>query len=70
MMGELAFGLVPFEVGRHLIEGLKTPRVVRDKKALDVFPVRPMGVKEAIRRAVASTTEAVAASCSNGIRHL
>jgi uncharacterized protein YbjT (DUF2867 family) len=46
-----------YEVGRHLIEGLKNPTMVRDKKALDVFPVRPMGVKEAIRRAIASTTE-------------
>ena len=46
-----------YEVGWHLIEGLKNPTVVRDKTALDVFPVRPMGVKEAIRRAVASTTE-------------
>src|SRR4051794_18508838 len=46
-----------YEVGRHLIEGLKNPTVVRDKKALEVFPVRPMGVKEAIRRAIASTTE-------------
>jgi uncharacterized protein YbjT (DUF2867 family) len=47
-----------YEVGRHLIEGLKNPTVVRDKKALDVFPVRPMGVEEAIRRAIASTTGA------------
>ena len=38
-----------FEVGRHLIEGLKNPTVVRDKKALEVFSVRPMGVKEAIQ---------------------
>jgi uncharacterized protein YbjT (DUF2867 family) len=46
-----------YEVGRHLIEGLKNPTVVRDKKALEVFPIRPMGVKEAIRRAIASTPE-------------
>ncbi len=37
-----------FEVGRHLIEGLKNPTVVRDKTALDVFPIRPMGIREAI----------------------
>jgi len=48
-----------YEVGRHLIEGLKNPTVVRDKTALEVFSVRPRGVKEAIRRAIASTTEAV-----------
>ena len=46
-----------YEVGRHLIEGLKNPTVVRDKTALEVFPVRPVGVREAIRRAIASTTE-------------
>ena len=33
-----------FEVGRHLIEGLKNPTVVRDRTALDVFPIRPMGI--------------------------
>ncbi len=43
-----------FEVGRHLIEGLKNPTVVRDKTALDVFPVRPMGIREAIQKALAS----------------
>ena len=41
-----------FEVGRHLIEGLKNPTVVRDRSALDVFPIRPMGVKEAVQRAL------------------
>jgi uncharacterized protein YbjT (DUF2867 family) len=45
-----------FEVGRHLIEGLKNPTVVRDRTALDVFPIRPRGVKEAIREAIASIT--------------
>ena len=39
-----------FEVGRHLIEGLKNPTVVRDKKALEVFPIRPMGMQEAIQK--------------------
>ncbi len=41
-----------FEVGRHLIEGLKNPTVVRDRSALEVFDVRPMSVQEAIQRAV------------------
>ncbi len=41
-----------FEVGKHLIEGLKNPTVVRDPKALDVFPIRPMGIPEAIRKAL------------------
>jgi uncharacterized protein YbjT (DUF2867 family) len=43
-----------FEVGRHLIEGLKNPTVVRDRTALDVFPIKPMRIREAIRRALAS----------------
>src|SRR5947209_7722260 len=46
-----------FEVGRHLIEGLKNPTVVRDPKALEVFPVRPMGVREAIRKALEDTSD-------------
>jgi uncharacterized protein YbjT (DUF2867 family) len=41
-----------FEVGRHLIEGLKNPTVVRDRAALDVFPIRPMGIREAIQKAL------------------
>jgi uncharacterized protein YbjT (DUF2867 family) len=41
-----------FEVGRHLIEGLKNPTVVRDSKALEVFSIRPVGVAEAIRLAI------------------
>jgi uncharacterized protein YbjT (DUF2867 family) len=39
------------EVGRHLIEGLRNPTVVRDKKALNVFSIHPMDVKEAMRHA-------------------
>ena len=45
-----------FEVGRHLIEGLKNPTVVQDRSALDVFSIRPMGIREAIQKALASTT--------------
>ena len=45
-----------FEVGRHLIEGLKNPTVVRDRTALDVFPIRPMGIREAIQKALTSST--------------
>ena len=44
-----------FEVGRHLIEGLKNPTVVQDRTALSVFPIRPMGIKEAIERALGET---------------
>lgn len=41
-----------FEVGRHLIEGLKNPTVVRDQSAMTVFPIRPMGIREAIQKAL------------------
>ncbi len=40
------------EVGRHLIEGLKNPTIVRDTSALDAFAIRPAGITEAIRRAL------------------
>ena len=43
-----------FVVGRHLIEGLKNPTVVQDKTAMDVFSIRPMGIREAIQKALAS----------------
>ena len=42
-----------FEVGRHLIEGLKNPTIVQDNKALEVFSIHPMGIKEAIQKALA-----------------
>ncbi len=45
-----------YEVGRHLIEGLKNPTVLRSSQALEVFPIRPMGVAEAIRLAIRQST--------------
>jgi uncharacterized protein YbjT (DUF2867 family) len=45
------------EVGRHLIEGLKNPTVVRDQSALDVFPIGPMGIRWAIARALTRKVE-------------
>lgn len=44
-----------FEVGRHLIEGLKNPTVVKDRSARDVFSIRPMGIREAVAKALTST---------------
>jgi len=41
-----------FVVGRHLIEGLKNPTIVRDTSALTVFPIHPTGIREAIRRSL------------------
>ena len=43
--------------GRHLIEGLKNPTVVRDKKALIGLSFRPVGVNESIQKAITNTTE-------------
>jgi uncharacterized protein YbjT (DUF2867 family) len=48
-----------YEVGRHLIEGLKNPTVVRDKSAMSVFPIRPMDVKKAIQKAMTNPTDTV-----------
>lgn len=42
-------------VGRSLIEGVRNETVVRDPSAQAVFRVRPVGLAEAVRRALAST---------------
>jgi uncharacterized protein YbjT (DUF2867 family) len=39
-------------VGRELVESIRHPTVVRDDSALRDFPVKPMGVPEAIRHAL------------------
>ena len=39
-------------VGRKLIASIRNATVVRDARALDVFPVRPRGLREAIARAI------------------
>jgi uncharacterized protein YbjT (DUF2867 family) len=39
-------------VGRELIEGLRNETVVRDPRALEVFPLRPRGMRQAIERAL------------------
>src|SRR5947208_10383930 len=36
---------------------LKNPTVVRDKAALEVFPIRPVGVREAIQKALTRSEE-------------
>lgn len=43
------------EVGRELIEGVRTPTVVRDDGALRAFPIRPGPVHRAMAEAVAAT---------------
>jgi hypothetical protein len=39
-------------IGRKLIESIVHPTVVRDESALKVFNIQPMGVDDAIRRAI------------------
>jgi uncharacterized protein YbjT (DUF2867 family) len=39
-------------VGRKLVASIRNATVVRDARALDVFPVRPRGLREAIARAI------------------
>jgi uncharacterized protein YbjT (DUF2867 family) len=46
------------EVGRHLIEGLRNPTVVHDQSALDVFSIRPVGIREAVARSLADSAKA------------
>lgn len=39
-------------IGRELVEGLRNETVVEDESALHVFPIRPRGVRESLRRAL------------------
>lgn len=39
-------------VGRKLVDGLRNETIIRDKAALELFPVRPLGVRQAIDRAL------------------
>jgi len=41
-----------YRVGRGLIEGVRNETVVRDPRALEVFPIRPLGLRECIVRAL------------------
>jgi len=49
-------------IGRTLIESIVHSTVVRDRSALDVFDIRPIGVEEALRRALASEEKDFAAT--------
>jgi uncharacterized protein YbjT (DUF2867 family) len=55
-----------YEVGRHLIEGLKNPTVVRDTTALAVFPIRPTRVQAAIQQAIGPASGADASPSLRG----
>jgi uncharacterized protein YbjT (DUF2867 family) len=39
-------------VGRKLIESMRNPTLVRDPSALTILPVRPMGLRKAVERAL------------------
>jgi uncharacterized protein YbjT (DUF2867 family) len=39
-------------IGRKLIESMRNPTLVRDKSAMTVFHIRPMGLRKAIERAL------------------
>jgi uncharacterized protein YbjT (DUF2867 family) len=47
-------------IGRKLVESLRYPTVVRDRSALEVFAVRPRGIREAIARALLNEDRAFA----------
>ncbi len=47
-------------IGRKLIESIVHSTVVRDTAALETFPVRPMGIEEAIRSAIRTEEHAFA----------
>lgn len=43
-------------VGRKLIEGVRNPTIVTDSSALADFPIRPLGIRDAMARALAEET--------------
>jgi uncharacterized protein YbjT (DUF2867 family) len=49
-------------IGRKLVESIKHPSVVHDEAALDVFPVRPRGMREAIAAALRNEEREIAES--------
>lgn len=49
-------------IGRKLIESIVHPTVVRDDTALRTLPVRPMGIEEAVHRALAGEERQFAAT--------
>lgn len=47
-------------IGRKLIESIRHPTIVQDAAALDAFPVRPVGVRQAIADALRNEDEELA----------
>ena len=53
-------------VGRKLIESVENETVVRDDRALRMFPIRPMGLRRAIERAIQNEDQEYAATRWSG----
>ena len=53
-----------FEVGRHLVEGLKNPTIVRNRSALDAFAIRPMNLRDAVTKALDHGAQVTVEACS------
>ena len=51
-----------YTVGRQLIEGVRNDSVVSDTKALEVFPIRPRPLSEAVKRALTNEDREFAAT--------
>jgi uncharacterized protein YbjT (DUF2867 family) len=51
-----------YRVGRHLIEGLRNPMVVTSTQASEAFAIQPVGIQEAMRRAIAEDRQSGNAS--------
>jgi uncharacterized protein YbjT (DUF2867 family) len=49
-------------VGRKLVESMRNPTLVHDKSALTVFNIQPMGLKEAVKRALHHENQEFAAT--------
>ena len=49
-------------IGRKLIESIVHSTIVRDNSALEVFDIRPMGIDEAVRKALANEDKQFAAT--------
>jgi uncharacterized protein YbjT (DUF2867 family) len=49
-------------IGRRLVDSLRHPTIVEDEAALLQFPLRPMGIREAIARALRNEEQAFAAT--------
>ena len=49
-------------VGRKLIDSVENETTVHDSRALQVFPIRPMGLRQAIRRAILNEDQEYAAT--------